>query len=832
MLGLAGISGWLYTVRKEKLGLDIQGGVRFTYKMNLAELKPEERDRLDVNRLRQILENRVVGRLGVAEGTVQLKLPDQWIIELPGFTDATEAERVLGTTASIEYYHAKTVATDRAPIRKYEVGQQTRFKESPAYEFKLRATGKKILPGTPEYKEMIQSWDNDTSTREVDPILKGADLADAKAQQQGAESYIPLMEFTRSGAEKIERWCRKYQNRGEQLATVLDGVVLSIAPLKDNVILTDNAVIEGRFETKYVTDLVALLRAGALPVSLDKIRSERVDPTIGKFALGQIQNAGMIAFAIIAAFLIVYYVFPGIVALTALLLYILFTLTALKLINATFSLAAIAGFILSVGMAVDANILVFERLKEELRGGKTLQAAIDLGFKRALPAIVDSNACTILTSFVLMVLGTGPVKGFATTLIIGVAISLFTAVTVTRLLLNFLVGSGLGANPKWYGLNRQWFGEKFEAGAAAKPLAIISKRKLFFAISLATIIPGAIAIGMGGIKPNVEFLGGFEAAFAAGNTEITTARIVKNLEAAGISGANVKIGGDPTNKLVYVTVPSKDIQGQSQQASARIAQAAGFKAEDVREFNEVGPIVQKEMVQNAILGVIFSSVLIVVYLAIRFGFALGGFVVGLRFSFAAIGALLHDVLLVVGLAAVFGFLKGWEISGLFVTAMLTVIGFSTHDTIVIFDRIRENLRRHLPGEDIGHLIDKSVTQSIARSINTASTVIVSLVLLIWIGSATPDLSFFNSIMLWGIIAGTYSSIWNASPILYVYDRWIAKRKGEQATLLGIAAHELARMRVLAQEQDRDARARATEEQYGQVRRRRAATPPGQVPLDD
>jgi SecD/SecF fusion protein len=237
------------------------------------------------------------------------------------------------------------------------------------------------------------------------------------------------------------------------------------------------------------------------------------------------------------------------------------------------------------------------------------------------------------------------------------------------------------------------------------------------------------------------------------------------------------------------------------------------------------------MVRNAIWGVVLSSLLIVVYLGIRFGFALGGFAIGLRFSAAAIVALLHDTLVVVGLAAIFGSIKGWEISGLFITAMLTVIGFSTHDTIVIFDRIRENLRRHLPGEEIGHLIDRSVTQSIARSINTSMTVLATLVLLIWIGSATPDLSFFNAIMLWGIITGTYSSIFNASPFLYVLDRWIAKRKGEQATLIGVAAQELARQRLIAQSADRAPGPHAEDRLYGQVRRKERQ-PQGHVPLDD
>lgn len=823
VLGLAGLSGWLYSANKARLGLDVTGGVQLTYRMKLEELTDDQRKTLDMDLMQRILENRIQGGLGVTDGTVQRKGTDQWIIELPGFTNIQEAESLLQSTAKLQYFWARTVST-RSAQRRYEITQdRVEFNGSPGEVFAIRATGKKIEPGMPEYKEMIASWGK--------PILEGAELASAQPQQTGMGKYIPQLNFSPEGAKKMERWCYQQANRGENLAAVLDGVVLNIAPLKDGAVISTSGVIEGDFEPGYVPKLCALLNAGALPVSLDKLYSAQVDPTIGRHALDQIIFAGMIAFGFIAFFLLVYYVFPGLVALIALALYVLFTLTALKLLGATFSLAAIAGFILSVGMAVDANILVFERTKEELKAGKTLQASIDLGFRRALPAIFDSNACTILTSFVLMAMGTGPVKGFATTLIIGVAISLFTAITVTRLLLNFLVGSGLGSNPKWYGLSRQWFGEHLEAGAHHKPLQIVGRRKLFFTISVLTIIPGAIALGLGGIKPNVEFSGGYLVRFKLSDTSKTIQQVTETLESNGIKGSNVRFSSDGENRYVEVTAPGQSVSGTSEDSKAAFAPKAGFTAADIVEFNEVTPVIQAETVRNAILGVVYSAILIVTYLAIRFGFAMGGFAIGLRFSFAAIGAMIHDILVVLGLAAILGMWQGWEISSLFITAMLTMIGFSTHDTIVIFDRIRENLRRHLPGEEIGNLIDKSITQSIARSINTSFTVIVTLVFLIWFGSATNELRFFNTVMLFGIISGTYSSIWNASPILYVIDKWIERRKGHQATLLGIAAHELARAKVTAQDQDRRSRAEASEAQYGTIKRR-SQQRPGERRIDE
>ncbi len=824
VLILAGLSGWLYTQKNYKFGLDVQGGVKFTYQMDLEKLKPEQLKELESIRanLLRIMVNRASGNLSVVEPVVYSKGRDQIVIELPGFTDIDTARKVIGTSASIKFYHARTVATEDVPGRKYEEsGDGPEDPANPSLAFRIRATEKEIKAGMPEYEAMIESWG--------EPIIEGVDLTRAIAQPQGT-SYIPLMHFSRDAAKKMERWSRRVQNRGEKLASVLDGHVLSIAPLKDGAILKDNAIIEGQFDTEYIRSLVNMLNSGALPVSLNELSSETVDPTIGKQALDQIVFTGLISFAFIALFLIVYYIFPGIVALFALALYVLFTITTLKLIGATFSLASIAGFILSVGMAVDANILVFERLKEELRNGKTLKAAIELGFKRALPAIVDSNACTILTSLVLVNLGQGPVKGFASTLIIGVAISLFTAVVVTRSLLVWLVGSGIGANPNLYGLNRQWFGEKKEAEAAQGTglLKIVEKRNLYFTISVLTIIPGMLFYFIGGLKTNVEFSGGYEGKYAMSGKSLTANQILQNLEKAGVKGANVKMGtGQDANKremaVAYVTAPPSAVLGNdASTADDKLARAAGFEPSDQIGFTSVGPVVQKESINNAIKGVIFSTLLIVVYLAMRFGFALGGFGVGLRFAFATIGALGHDVLVVLGLSTICGFLFGWEVSALFVTAMLTVIGFSTHDTIVIFDRIRENLRKPLGGEEIGHLINRSITQSIARSINTSATVIVTLILLIAFGSAVPELRFFNVVMLFGIISGTYSSIFNAAPILYVHDRWLAKKKGEAATLMGTAAHELAKHRTMAVRAEADQRDQPADQGFGQVKRRRAS----------
>jgi protein-export membrane protein SecD len=326
-------------------------------------------------------------------------------------------------------YHARNVDTVQDAGRFY-IPIPNEDPLNPQITFVRKSDQKKIEPGTEEYKQMISSWTL---------ILAGPDLASARALPK-AEGYEPLLDFDNTGTAKMSAWSSQYFGKEENIAAVLDGKVLYISPVQKTANLSNNCVIQGTFTNDYVNTLVGLLNAGSLPADLELLGTTVVSPNIGDSAYTKILTAGVISFALISVYLIAYYAFPGVVALFALLLYTLFTLTALKTIDATFSLASIAGFILSVGMAVDANILVFERFKEEMRGGRSLRVAIEIGFKRALPAIIDSNACTILSSVVLASIGTGQVKGFAIALIVGVLISLFTAVTVTRSLLIFFVG--------------------------------------------------------------------------------------------------------------------------------------------------------------------------------------------------------------------------------------------------------------------------------------------------------------------------------------------------------------------------------------------------------
>jgi SecD/SecF fusion protein len=822
---LAGLSFWQYNETKYQYGLDVQGGVRFTLQIKYPE-DPKEAAALRADlpnitrNLKETLERRAAQGLGVVEAVVTKTGEDGFAIEVPGFTDENKARALIISTAKIIAYHATNVTTSQATWREFsEAGDQKTEAGDPYVSFASKSNPSKVLgPRDPEYQAMVKGWTK---------ILEGTDLASATPQVAPGKVY-PEFSFSSEGSQKMKTWSQSVLNRGEKLAFVLDGIVLNIAPLKDGAVLEGGAYIDGSFDAEYVTRLCDLLNSGALPVDLTETSSAKVDPTIGQGALKQMVTAGAYAFGVITLFLLVYYSFPGFVALIALGLYILFTLTVLKLTGATFSLAAIAGFILSVGMAVDANILVFERAKEEMRDGRSLMTAVELGFKRAFPAILDSNACTILTSIVLFALGTGPVKGFATTLIIGVLISLFTAVVVTRSLLVFLVGSGIGNDPKYYAMDRSWFGEKHEATADTNPFQIMKRNKLWFMISIGTIIPGMIFLGLGGIKPNVEFSGGAEAVFLLeGNSNSTSASISESMEKAGIKGTLSKIATSEKGKVAYVTIPLQPGEVlSSPDFKKKVGDASGLgKAPD--SFTTIGPTVARETVENAFKGILISTSLIVIYLAFRFGIALGGFKNGLKFGLSAILALVHDVLVVIGIAAIVGYVLKWEVSALFITAMLTVIGFSVHDTIVIFDRVRENLKRPLQGETFGHLCDRSITKSVARSLNTSMTVIATLIIMIAVGTPTPDLKFFCVTMLAGIVSGTFSSIFNATPILYLWDNMVGRTKGVEHTLIEEARRDQARLRNLQAEAAGD-----SNQSYATIKRKNRVKDQARRDIDD
>ncbi len=732
-----------------KLGLDLKGGVRVVLRAQTEKLPPEKQREWKPENMASVVDivERRVNRLGVTESVVARQGLDRILVELPGVVDEKEALRLIQTTAQLEFWYLPSVQNERNPMARYRIEQR----EENGREVN-------VVYDTVQQKEVdIVEFLQDQKARaaemgEQNPVVTGADLKPTcKLVYDQVGRPQVAFEFNAEGARRFGDFTRKHV--GEILAIVLDNRIIS-APRINEAILGGKGVIEGGFSAAEAAELATLLNSGALPVPLEIIQIAKVGATLGKESVRQSLWAGVVGLGLVLLFMLGYYLLPGVLASLALGLYTLYSLAAYKALGVVFTVPGIAGFILSIGMAVDANILIFERMKEELRSGKTLKAAIDDGFKRAFTAIFDSNVCTIITSIILFALGTGAVKGFALMLMIGVAISMFTAITVTRTMLWTLVNLGIGNNPRLFGLGRQW----------SLHFDIVGKKNLWFAISGTFIAIGVIAWAIGGLRLGVDFAGGSELQLRF-DKPVNARQVQSVLAQSGFRDAKAVVG---EGNLVFIR--TREISAEEKEAIKRALASLGTPEE--QSFTQISGIVSKEQTRNALIAVILSELLILLYLAVRF--AIGGIREGFKFGVAAVIALVHDVLVLVGTFSIMGKLRGWEVDALFVTAMLTLIGFSVHDTIVVFDRIRENLRNRTRGETFHDIANKSILQTFARSINTSVTVILTLMALLVLGS--PVVRLFTIALLVGIITGTYSSIFNAAPVVTWWEE-VAERRG-------------------------------------------------------
>jgi SecD/SecF fusion protein len=813
---LAALAGYLVATQPIRRGLDVQGGLRMTLRAEIEKLSPEERKLWTPERMRTVIDilSRRIDSLGVIEPTIYQKGDTEIVIELPGFTDEQEARELLQTTARLEFRYLKDVRTTKNPTGRYElIIDKQGDDEVVKFRDLLSPDGKIIEPGTPEYQKIIES---------SPLIVTGDELERAEVIRQSFSPEVLLI-FNREGQDKFARASSLYLK--EHIAILLDNKIIS-APVIQSANLRE-PVIQGNFTLKEAARLRDLLNAGALPVSLSLESISRVEAILGAQAWERIIQAGIVGFIAVAAFMVLYYLLPGVISVIALGLYVLFATAIFKSLGVTFSLPAIAGIILSIGMAIDANILIFERLKEELRLGKTLLAGLDAAFKRAFPAIFDSNLSTIIICLILYYFGTGPVQGFATTLGTGVAISFFTAIFCTRTMLYTLVGLGVHPSERLFGLRRQLGQEVGEQlGAAKDRFDFVNKRRLYYAISGVAILIGLVFwFGLGGLKLGIDFAGGSELvlqrpvpgatqpkieqppaatqgnqqqqppaqgeqaqqqppavtqgeqaqqqppAATQGNQQqqptppaalpepinADLAQVLSLLRQAGFEKVGAIFGEGNRQLIVHVA----DADADSQQKIVDALKPLGEL--QVVSFASISPRVREETVRRAITAVLLSLIAILIYIAIRFSIE-GGWS-GFKFGIAATIALAHDVLIMVGGAAILGYLLGWEINALFITALLTLVGFSINDTIVVYDRVRENLRQRARGETFATIVNHSLNQTLARSINTSLTLLLVLVALVIWGAVTQDLRFFYVAMLIGVIAGTYSSIFIASQIM-------------------------------------------------------------------
>jgi SecD/SecF fusion protein len=796
---------------KPKFGLDIQGGARVVLEADISKL-PQGRQ-WDVSTREAVvrtIDNRVNAN-GVAEPVITTKGDRQFVVEIPAIRNEREVLEQLQTTAQLQFYYSPDWVTERNKLGRYEISRATATGNRELYQITDRQTNQtfrdlfqinndlralldrgvaagdkaKEIPLPAPLPDLSAAGGKDTArvtdedAKKLDDLatetknfnafigaarleMNGSDVLPTSRSgfdQGGRSGAVIELEFNNDGKNKFARFTRDHTNEIELI--YLDGRILT-APNIVEPILNGRAQISGFATIKEAKGIADLLNGGALPVPLKIVQQKSVEATLGKYAVRQSLLAGLVGVSAVVAFMLGYYLLPGSVACVALVLYTLYTYAAFLLFNVTFTLPGIAGFILSVGMAVDANILIFERTKEELRGGKPLRQAIEAGFSRAFSAIFDSNMCTAVTSLLLFFFGTGSVRGFALTLLIGVAISMFTAITVTRTLLLLLVGDTRSKNLDRWGVKRQ-----------IKPnLQVVPRRYMWYGLSALVIVPGVAFALMGGFKPGIDFTGGSELTLQFSQNVPPREEIEKAVAATGVKDPAAQIAGGNT---VFVRLPKQEGKVEVTAPEAdRIVSAlqAKFPGVSRQGFESIGGSVSTELTRNALLSIAYASTFIVIYLAFRF--AVGGFTTGLKYGVAAIIAMLHDVGVLVGVFCGLGYLLNWKIDSMFITAALTVIGFSVHDTIIIFDRIRENLKVHR-GEELAHTIDGSINETLARSLFTSLTVVITLIALLIFGG--PVIRPLNAALLIGIISGTYSSIFNAAPLVYDFRKWFVAQKG-------------------------------------------------------
>ncbi len=734
---------------RARLGLDIVGGLRVVLRAKKEEFKGKwTTDNLEA--VRRILENRV-NATGVSEPVIITKPDDQVIVELPGLKNKDEALKQLQSTASLQFYLIPQLDNGQWTVSDL-ADPKTNVKTETILD---KATGKPVSP------ELLQAL---VFSRE--PITSGKDLlSNSRAIPDSAspgKSEIEF-EFNADGSRVFEETTRSHI--GKFLCIFLDKKLLTAATI--NSVIPGKGVITGSFTLAQAKEVSDQLNAGALPVGLEVAEVRDLEATLGQEAVASTTRAGVIGLVLVLVFMVAVYRLPGVLACASLLLYTIFSIAVFKgglrwmgIDPLTLTLPGIAGFILSIGMAVDANILIFERLKEELRSGKTLRAAIDAGFKRAFTAIFDSNVCTVMTCVVLYNFGTGPIRGFALTLGLGVLISMFTAITVTRTFLFALVSLPAAQSPALYGVSGDAKIPRLRAMQGSRKFMWLGGSAVF-------ILIGMVFWGMGGIRQSIDFKGGTELAFpfATRHSASDIEKVLATVNPA-FKDSHVVVSSDAPDKaqVAYVTTRTLTDPERAAVQDAMVKQVGPLYAGAGVQYSNVSGVISKELTQNAFLSVLFASVLIVLYLAFRF--SIGGYGEGLKYGLCAVIALLHDVFVLWGAFAIAGYLFGWQVDSLFVTAMLTVIGFSVHDTIIVFDRIRENLQRRAKGESFSDLTDRSIDQTIKRSIYTSLTVCLTLFSLFILGGAI--IHQFVGALLIGIISGTYSSIFNASVLLVLW----------------------------------------------------------------
>jgi len=698
---------------KVKLGLDLQGGMHLVLEVDTTALSEDEaKDAPD--RALEIIRNRI-DQFGVLEPTIQRQGRNHIIVQLPGITDRERAIEIVGRTAHLEF---RLVSDDPELIKKVLSGEEVE-----GYELKyLKREKNQVEP----------------LLLEVKSSLTGDMIVDASTEFSQSTFNQPYVSLSLNTEGTALFSSVTGSSVGKRLAIVLDGNIYSAQVIRER-IPSGRAQISGNFSVDEANDLSIVLRAGALPAPVKIIEERTVGPTLGKDSIEKGIRAILIGGLLVLIFMAVYYLYTGLIADFALMLNLVLITGALAYFHGTLTLPGIAGLVLTIGMAVDANVLIFERIREETLVGKSIRAAIQSGFSRAFLTILDSNITTLIAALVLFQFGTGPVRGFATILSIGIVSSMFTALVVTRLVLDLLTTGDkkLDSLP----MLRMFKQPKID---------FIKMRKVAYLVSLAFIVIGMFTFFKRGENNyGIDFTGGTIQQFRFSNP-VETQDVRNVLRKIGLGHASIQRFGNQNEVIIrsFEMEPTKIIESFKDAFSANPF--------EILRIEKVGPSVGKDLRGKALKALFIAMIFMVIYITIRFE---------VRFAIAAIVALLHDICICVGALS----LTGREISTPVIAALLTIVGYSINDTIVVFDRIRED-RKLMRKSTFTEIINMSINQTLSRTVLTSLTTLGVILALYLLGGAV--INDFAFVLLIGVLAGTYSSIFIASPILV---DWPGKR---------------------------------------------------------
>ncbi|MCI8736343.1 MAG: protein translocase subunit SecD [Lachnospiraceae bacterium] len=669
-----------------KLGLDLEGGVSITYQV-VGEEEPSAADMSDTI---YKLQKRVEGYS--TEAQVYQEGSDRISIEIPGVADANEILSELGRPGSLEFYDVN---------------------------------GELVLEGTDVVDAQAGSRQND----------------------MGNVDYEVRLTLTDEGAEKFSEATKAAAPNHDPIFIVYDNAIISY-PAVQQQITDGNCVITNMESFEAAENLASTIRIGGLTLTLEELRSNVVGAQLGSDAIRTALIAGAVGFAIIAVFMIAVYFLPGFAAVLALGMYVELVVILLGSFGITLTLPGIAGIILGIGMAVDANVIIFARIREELATGKTVASSVKIGFNKALSAIIDGNITTLIAAIVLGLRGTGPIKGFAQTLALGIILSMFTAVFITRIILNALIGLGLDS-VKLFGVAKE-----------KKSINFLGKKHFFFGISVAVILVGFVVMGVqkgsgsGALNYSLDFMGGTQ-------TTVTFAEdySIERLDAEVVPGIE-DITGD-ANVQVQKVAGSNQVIFKTRTLEVEEREALDSMLEENFELDDAYPItaetisstISSEAQTDAVVAVAIATVCMLLYIWFRFK--------DIRFGASAVIALIHDVLVVLAFYAV----TRVSVGSTFIACMLTIVGYSINATIVIFDRVRENMRSMTRKDDLQEMVNHSITQTLSRSIFTSLTTFIMVTALYVFG--VSSIREFALPLMAGILCGTYSSVCITGALWYV-----------------------------------------------------------------